>query len=108
MTILSVISNKSLAGRSKELVIFLFSIALFGCNLEVLRDDPYVLDLKDGRFVFDFKRYKVDQRGVGRKVAVENYIFQHELVPKECANGIEIMWSGDTENGYGFAVFKCR
>jgi hypothetical protein len=67
-------------------------------------------DLKaSGGFQFNFKRADVDRFGPPRSTAVEAYLRTHpHLMPPQCVNGPLYVRGGDTENGWGWAIFQCR
>jgi hypothetical protein len=62
-----------------------------------------------GGFHFTFKRADVDRFGPPRSEAVETYLKAHpHLMPPQCLNGSLYVRGGDTENGWGWAIFRCR
>lgn len=62
-----------------------------------------------GGFQFTFKRDDVDRFGPPRSRAVETYLAARpDLMPPQCSNGPLYVKGGDTEGGWGWAIFQCR
>jgi hypothetical protein len=68
--------------------------------------DGKVQNATPGYYNFGFKYDKLNTTTDEERVS--QYLILKNLMPPDCNNGMNILKSGRTENGYAWIKFKCR
>jgi hypothetical protein len=79
---------------------------LSGCSELNLNSSP-VKPLEGGDYIYHFK-YSKGCIGDAIKNCAKKELEILNLVPDECANGIEVLSGGKSENGWAHATFRCK
>lgn len=97
--------------KNPKLSVFLSAAILLinGCSARSQQNDLRgpVKRLENGEFLFTFKRHAVFQSNVDNSVAVKNYLETNKPLIPECVRGVSVLRTGDTQDGNGWATFRC-
>lgn len=81
----------------------IFAVLLAACGTT----QPYVQFDKPGHYSLHFRSQVEGVPFAARVDWAKAYVLSHNLVPPECANGIQVLSVGDSEGGYAHAHFVC-